>query len=61
MTKESLDLVSNTYDFARTAGGDSHTGSDCIGNLMQAMKNIPSWVGVMTPKEKRIIILIYKC
>ncbi len=30
---ESLDLVSNTYDFARTAGGDSHTGSDRIGSL----------------------------
>ena len=28
--QESLDLVSNTYDFARTAGGDSHTGSDLV-------------------------------
>ena len=30
--QESLDLVSNTYDFARTAGGDSHTGSDRVGS-----------------------------
>ncbi len=31
--QETLDLVSNTYDFARTAGGDSsHTGKDHFGN-----------------------------
>lgn len=29
---ESLELVSNTYDFARTAGGNGHAGSDRIGS-----------------------------
>lgn len=29
---ESLELVSNTYDFARTAGGNGHAGSDQIGS-----------------------------
>lgn len=42
--KESLDLVSNTYDFARTAGGDSHTGSDCVGSLKHDEKyTIVGW------------------